>query len=687
MGSLPPLVAPSPEECRKAIQGRWSWIPGLVSYQPGFRLFRRVFHTPVPRRAVLYVSADCRYRLSLDGAFLAAGPVKSPPYYKQLARVEMELMPGRHVLGAEVAVWADGWFGSTSPFSEMHLGGGLYVSCREEGLDLSTPGEWRGRTDPSRRSLSPQEEVSPGDFLFATTREETDFSLDPGEWTSPDFDDRDWQTLVPLDRGPNVHGCRLCPDPGTTWAMDMPQVRPLRRTPMPLSVLEDGGVQWRPGRGGEVVGRLPAGRTSALLAFPRYFTGYLRASGDGGAGVVRLRQSERRDEPHWQDDVLKPAGSPWRMETFDIRAAAFLRVVADLESPLELTLGADFASYDFGPFREYAAPGKPWLERIYQVGVHTALCCAHDTYEDCPFHERFQYVGDTRIQALISYEATGTGELGRKAILDFQRSQAPDGLVQSRFPSSLPQFIPGYALLWVLMIDDYLRYFPDDALRHSLLWNVQGVLKYYRDRVSPGTGLAGHPGHWGFSDWVEEWSYGDPSRDEASPTAIENLFYALALEAGERMAAAEGEEALSQAWRRERASLVAALKAHCWDEERGLFRDVPGKPWYSRHAQALAVLAEAVPPEGLASVRAALLEEREGMCGCSLYFQFYVLEALRRLKDLPGLEKALAPWRQCLEEFPWLTTFPEVPDARKARSMCHAWSASPVYFLLKCGLA
>ena len=55
--------------------------------------------------------------------------------------------------------------------------------------------------------------------------------------------------------------------------------------------------------------------------------------------------------------------------------------------------------------------------------------------------------------------------------------------------------------------------------------------------------------------------------------------------------------------------------------------------------------------------------------------------------DLSGLEKALAPWRQCLEEFPWLTTFPEVPDARKARSMCHAWSASPVYFLLKCGLA
>ena len=57
------------------------------------------------------------------------------------------------------------------------------------------------------------------------------------------------------------------------------------------------------------------------------------------------------------------------------------------------------------------------------------------------------------------------------------------------------------------------------------------------------------------------------------------------------------------------------------------------------------------------------------------------MEALRLLGDTQGVLEAMAPWRECLRKSPWLTTFPEVPDADRARSMCHAWSASPVYFL------
>ncbi len=686
MSSSPRLPIPTQEEYQNAARGRWAWIPGVISYVPGYRLFRRVFTVSRPGKATFYVSGDCRYRLYLDGELLASGPVKSPPYYKQLFRGEMTLAPGRHVLSAEVVVWADGWFGSISPFSEMHLGGGFYFSCQTGEGDLSTPGEWRGRTDDSRRTLHPQEEVSPGDFFFATAREETDFARSPGNWQDPDYaEGPEWRPLYALDRGPNIHGFRLRADPGTTWAMEMPQLRPMSREPMSLEVREPGGISWKTNSDGTLTASLPAGHATSLLTFPRYFTGHLRLAGHGARGILRLRQSEAPEEAHWQDDVLRVTEAPWRMETFEIRAAACLRIVADLETPGEVTLGALFCSYDFGPFRQYASSQK-WLEKIYQVGVHTARCCAHDTYEDCPFYERFQYEGDTRIQALISYEATGNGELGRKAILDFQRSQAPHGLVQSRFPSALPQFIPGYALIWVLMIQDYLQYFPDPQFRHQLLWNVQGVLKYYKDKVSPETGLAGHPGHWGFTDWVEEWSFGDPSRDEASPTSLENLFYVLALGAAETMAREDGETALAQQWHQDREDLLTALKTHCWDPQRGLFRDVPGKPWFSRHAQALAVLADAVPPEGKEGVHQALLQDREGLSVCSLYFQFYVLDALRKLGDKEGMKMAMAPWRECLERFPWLTTFPEIPDATKARSMCHAWSAAPVYFLLKCSL-
>ena len=42
------------------------------------------------------------------------------------------------------------------------------------------------------------------------------------------------------------------------------------------------------------------------------------------------------------------------------------------------------------------------LERILQTGWHTARLCAWETYMDCPYYEQLQYLGDSRIQALIT---------------------------------------------------------------------------------------------------------------------------------------------------------------------------------------------------------------------------------------------------------------------------------------------
>ena len=94
------------------------------------------------------------------------------------------------------------------------------------------------------------------------------------------------------------------------------------------------------------------------------------------------------------------------------------------------------------------------LERIWHIAVHTARCCAHEHYEDCPYYEQLQYIGDTRVQALISYAATGDGSLGRQALLHFDRSRLPCGLTQSRYPNRFLQVIPGFSLIWILMIHD-----------------------------------------------------------------------------------------------------------------------------------------------------------------------------------------------------------------------------------------
>ena len=150
----------------------------------------------------------------------------------------------------------------------------------------------------------------------------------------------------------------------------------------------------------------------------------------------------------------------WRYLDLDIETAS---------EPLTLeSLTANFTAY---PFEERATfkSGDPDLDKIWEISWRTARLDAHETYMDTPYYEQLQYVGDTRIQALISYAVAGDDRLARQAIEAFDASRFPDGITRSRYPSSLPQTIPTFSLLWIGMLHDYWMYRPDPDWSASLL--------------------------------------------------------------------------------------------------------------------------------------------------------------------------------------------------------------------------
>jgi hypothetical protein len=78
---------------------------------------------------------------------------------------------------------------------------------------------------------------------------------------------------------------------------------------------------------------------------------------------------------------------------------------------------------------------------------------------DTPYYEQLQYVGDTRIQALISYSVPATTASPARPSA-FDQSRISEGITRSRYPSSLPQTIPTFSLLWIGMVHDYWIYRP-----------------------------------------------------------------------------------------------------------------------------------------------------------------------------------------------------------------------------------
>ncbi len=129
---------------------RFCWVPGLEPGRNQFVSFERRFRLEREQSAVLHLFADTRYRLWVDGRFVAYGPGKfvtdSPEYDTHALRLDA----GEHLLRVEV-----NYYGASS-YQTMPDGlPGFIAAGRTDDrtVDFATPGEWRSRV---HRSWDPE---------------------------------------------------------------------------------------------------------------------------------------------------------------------------------------------------------------------------------------------------------------------------------------------------------------------------------------------------------------------------------------------------------------------------------------------------------------------------------------------------------------------------------------------------
>jgi alpha-L-rhamnosidase len=121
-----------------------------------------------------------------------------------------------------------------------------------------------------------------------------------------------------------------------------------------------------------------------------------------------------------------------------------------------------------------------------------------------------------------------------------------------------------------------------------------------------------------------------------------------------------------------------AVFKKCFDSNKGLIGDSPEKNTYSQHANVLAILTNTFPKAADKNKIINTLLNDKDLAQCTLYFKFYLFEALEKSGQADQFTASLTPWKEMLDA--GLTTFAETPDP--TRSDCHAWSASPVYYFL-----
>ncbi|WP_276481673.1 family 78 glycoside hydrolase catalytic domain [Paraflavitalea pollutisoli] len=678
LSSLFTFAQTSPEPLKTA---QWIFHPTADPHAYGVFHYRKQFNLPViPRQFIVYISGDNRYQLFVNGKRIALGPAKGDVEHWRYETVNIApaLVKGRNTIAA--LTWNEG---EHLAWSQITYQSGLMIRGVTSPL-ANTDTSWKVMENRAYQPI-------PAGNKVVTPFEKVHADQYPWGWEYTSYDDRLWQSAKIMEGG-TAH--RLVPNRLPFPEENAQRFRSVRRST--LGGLDDQFIK------GSYSVTVPANDSVTAIidqgilttAFPELLVSggkgasitltyaealYDSAGNKGNRNEIRGKRVRGNADQYLPDGGTNRLFRPLYYRTFryielKIKTGATALQLHDLRSV--------FTAY---PFKENASfvSDDPSLTAIWNTGWRTARLCAYETYMDCPYYEQLQYVGDTRIQALISYYVSGDDRLVRNAIEQFSHSMLAEGLTHSRYPESMKQVIPPFSLLWISMVHDYWRHRPDTAFVKQYLVDVKKILDWHKRYLNRDS-MLGHMPYWNFVDWPAQWPWtgveetsGVPAGTVEGNSSILTLQYAYAIDRAVELFKAFQWEHELVGYSKLAANIKAATLKHCWNNERKLLADDPKMKDYSQHANVLAVLTNAVPvATGKALIKRVAYDST--LIQCTYYYRFYLNQAMKKAGWGDDYVAMLQPWKDMLNL--GLTTFSERPEP--TRSDCHAWSASPNYDFL-----
>ncbi|MCC6283434.1 MAG: alpha-L-rhamnosidase N-terminal domain-containing protein [Saprospiraceae bacterium] len=680
----------APDLLRTQWDAQWISVPDQAPTGYQVCLFRKTLELAAsPGVFFVHVSADNRYKLFINGELVSLGPARGDLQHWNYESLDIaaHLHAGKNTIAAQV--WNEGdW----RPEAQISLRTGFILqgaTAAESGIN--TNDTWKCTRDSSYSPLK----VSMRTYYVTGPGELIHMDKQPKNWQNEGFQDAAWKNAQVLFHGApkNLKGPYGTP---TGWMLMPSSIPQMEMKPERFGkVLESGGIA--------IPGTFPTEKTSltipahtltTIVLDQTYLTNaYPTLVFSGGkSAAISLTYAEalftqypakgKRNETagkHFlgrKDSIVSDGSAGQVFTTLAFRTYRFVQLTLRTENePLVLEdIYGTFTGYPF-QFRAALESAPAEMTQMLDIGWRTARLCAVETYFDCPYYEQLQYIGDTRIQGLVSIYNSGDERLLRNAINQMDQSRQPEGVTLSRHPSYTPQYIPTFSLWYVGMLHDYSRYGRDRDFIKNKLPGMRQVMEYFRGFQTADGSLKDVP-HWMFTDWVNTKGWisdvGPMSDDGTSALLDLQLLWAYQLAADLESKLGMTDYAVLYAGHAAR--LKMTIQSKYWDPSRKLYADRAEKDFYSQHANALAILTGMVQNTD-AKRLAGLLRADTSLAPASIYFKYYLHQALVKAGMGNDYPDWLDIWRENIAM--GLTTWAESSDLNTVRSDCHAWGSSP----------
>jgi alpha-L-rhamnosidase len=651
-----------------------------------------------PSSFIVNVSGDNRYKLFVNGAQVALGPTRGDLYFWNFETIDLApyLNAGSNTLAA--VVWNDG---RSKPEAQItHLTGFILQGNTPKEEILNTNDTWKTIKDESYQPLPVR---VPG-YYVAGPSELVDMRKHVKGWERRDYDDSKWtkaRVIAPgltKDAAVNSSGWMLVPSP-------LPQMEStLQRLTATRKASGVTAPKNFPATKAKIT--IPANSKATLLLDQGFLTNaYPTLTFSGGRNAsIAIAYAEGLYIP-----PTGPRATGFRMPPMpksnrnEIEGKTFIgkadSVISDgsvnqVYTPLwwrtyryvqlRIYAGDEPVTIEdfYGTFTGYPFVNKAKLEgsntemsQMLDIGWRTARLCAFETYMDCPYYEQLQYIGDARIQALVSYYNAGDDKLARYGLTLMDHSRIPEGITLSRYPTDLHQQIPTFSLWWVAMLHDYFMYRSDNEFVESLLHGTREVMNFFGRRQSSDGSLKNVP-YWTFTDWTQGkgWNFGMAPVGKNGESSILDMQLLWVYQLASEMENQLGLKDLATIYKSKSDQLKATVQTKYWDSGRGLYADTEDKDTFSQHANSLAILSGVISEDKSRELGNKILSDTT-LVPASIYFKYYLHQALVKAGLGDNYLKWLDKWRENISL--GLSTWAETSDVSTSRSDCHAWGASP----------
>lgn len=374
------------------------------------------------------------------------------------------------------------------------------------------------------------------------------------------------------------------------------------------------------------------------------------------------------------------AGRTVYMNPFRRFAARYLEVFAD--APIQINR-VTLRPTDY-PVKEIPFDADSDLRRdIYRICVNTLHLCMHEHYEDCPWREQALYAMDSRNQMLCGYYAFGETAFPRASLQLMAQDRRYDNLLTITVPCGMDLCIPSFSMHYITAVSEYYAYSHDLSLLEEVWDKLQSITDAMIANMGDGLyRMFAGPGHWNY--YESELSGGFFGEPEPVADLIGNCLFVLTMKNMAEIASLLGRDGSSYAKLAE--EVREALNAVFYDSESGFYFYRTDDRRLTELGNSLAILCGAAVGERAVRIAQALASADSGFqpitlsMTCFKYDALLMVDRARYQNDiLDTIERQYKTMLDAGATTVWEDLGGERSYDGKG-SLCHGWSALPVYY-------